>query len=586
VKYYEELFKKPDTDIVDYTNCVQNFLGPAIMGSAIVQGSMLTDTVRNSLDQPLTIEEINKSMEKANFKSAPGMDGLSNIFLKKYWRFFCHALFNYATHCLEKNCLTPNFLSASIKLIPKKGEMSSLKNWRPISLLSNMYKIISRAINNRLNKVVNRICSRAQKGFNDSRYTQEVLINVIETIRHCNSNGISGAVVAVDMAKAFDTLSHGYLTEVFKFFNFGPNMIKWMNLLGTGRTACIILDDCSYSRNFELGRGRAQGDNISPNTFDFADQILIFKIEMDPQVSAVWQHLQPPNNIFPLQVEQSLAEQPETISDFFRNESHRKTGKNESLADDNTTITIMNHSNLSRLRDILDEFARISGLNCNYDKTCILPVGPHLENVNTAGFIITDKIKLLGMDITADFTNTDEIFQNIHTKIVNLVSFCDRFRLTLPGRISVLKNLLIPQINYLGCILSPSRGTLDRMQETLDAFALGPLTCAKDRRYLPPEEGGLGLFNLAIFLDAQRCSWIKRAHNKCIDNWRFDLKQLAPNRDISQIRKPDVDPYLHLILYNIVNSYCEFLPAFSKNVKKFQKSSGFFESSFRAVRPG
>jgi hypothetical protein len=168
VLYYEELFKKPDTDIVDYTNCVQNFLGPEITGSAIVQGSMLTEIERNSLDQPLTLEEIDKSMEKANFKSAPGMDGLSNIFLKKYWRFFRHALFNYATHCFEKNCLTPNFLSASIKLIPKKGEMSSLKNLRPISLLSNMYKIISRAINNRLNKVVNRICSRAQKGFNDS----------------------------------------------------------------------------------------------------------------------------------------------------------------------------------------------------------------------------------------------------------------------------------------------------------------------------------------------------------------------------------------------------------------------------------
>jgi len=548
VKYYEDLYKKPVNDIADYANCVENFLGPEIVGSAIVQGSMLTEAERNSLDLPLTIEEIDKSMEKANFKSAPGMDGLSNKFLKKYWRFFRHALHNYATNCFEKNRLTPNFLSASIKLIPKKGDMSNLKNWRPISLLSNMYKIISRAINNRLNKVVNRICSRAQKGFNDCRYTQEVLINVIETIRHCNSNGISGAVVAVDMAKAFDTLSHGYLTEVFKFFKFGPNMIKWLNLLGTNRTACIILDDCSYSRNFDLGRGRAQGDNISPNTFDFGDQILIFKIEMDPQVSAVWQHLQPPNNNHLLQAEHH--QMPDANTDFFRNESRRETGKNESLADDNTTLTILDYSNLHRLREILDEFARISGLHCNYDKTCILPVGPPVENVNTAGFVITDKIKLLGMDITADFNNTDEIFLNIHEKIVNLISFWDRFRLTLPGRISVLKNLLIPQINYLGCILTPSRLTLDRIQETVDNFALG----------------------------------IKRAHFKCIDNWRFDLHQLSPNNDITQIRKIDIDPYLHPILTNIVNSYCEFLPAFSKNEKNYRKAHIFLNPAF--VRSG
>jgi hypothetical protein len=58
-------------------------------------------------------------------------------------------------------------------MIPKKGELSNLKNWRPISLLSNIYKLISGAINDKLNKVVNRISSRLQKGFNNRRYTQE-----------------------------------------------------------------------------------------------------------------------------------------------------------------------------------------------------------------------------------------------------------------------------------------------------------------------------------------------------------------------------------------------------------------------------
>ena len=74
-----------------------------------------------------------------------------------------------------------------------------------------MYKIISRALNSRLEKVVDRICSRARKGFNSNRYTHEVLINVWETISHFKQNNINGAVVAVDMAKAFDTLSHNFL---------------------------------------------------------------------------------------------------------------------------------------------------------------------------------------------------------------------------------------------------------------------------------------------------------------------------------------------------------------------------------------
>jgi hypothetical protein len=191
------------------------------------------------------------------------------------------------------------------------------------------------------------------------------------------------------MAKAFDTLSHGYLTEVFKFFNFGPGIIKWLNLLGTKRTACIILDDGSYSRNFSLGRGRAQGNNISPNTFDFGDQILIFRIELDPQVASVWQHFQAPHNRLQIEDPAPLNQDP---ANQFENESRRETDKNESLADDNSTLTLMASCNLQALRRILDEFADLSGLQCNYDKTCVLPLGPPVPGIDLAGFNLTDKI--------------------------------------------------------------------------------------------------------------------------------------------------------------------------------------------------
>jgi hypothetical protein len=73
-------------------------------------------------------------------------------------------------------------------------------------------------INNRLKIVLDRITNRSQKGFTNSRYLQEVLINVIEGIAHCKQNNVSGAVVAVDQAKAFDSLNHKFLTEYYKFF--------------------------------------------------------------------------------------------------------------------------------------------------------------------------------------------------------------------------------------------------------------------------------------------------------------------------------------------------------------------------------
>jgi hypothetical protein len=43
------------------------------------------------------------------------------------------------------------------------------------------------------------------------------------------------------------------------------------------------------------------------------------------------------------------------------------------------------------------------------------------------------------------------------------------------------------------------------------------------QRYLKPDQGGLGIFNLVDFLNAQKCSWIKRVLNNQIDNWRLSL---------------------------------------------------------------
>ena len=78
-----------------------------------------------------------------------------------------------------------NFYDGTNQTNSKKGDCTKIGNWRPINLLSNFYKIVSRMINNRLKEVANRILSRAQKGFNKKRYIQESILNVMETMDFC-----------------------------------------------------------------------------------------------------------------------------------------------------------------------------------------------------------------------------------------------------------------------------------------------------------------------------------------------------------------------------------------------------------------
>jgi hypothetical protein len=161
---------------------------------------------------------------------------------------------------------------------------------------------------------------------------------------------------------------------------------------------------------------------------------------------------------------------------------------------------------LSALRDILDDFGRISGLKCNYEKTVIVPIGDtSVIPENLFGFVVDSKVKLLGMEITNKLDNIDDIFIDLGERILNLILFWSRFRLTLAGIIAIVKTLLIPQLNYLGCILTPSRIVIDNIQSMIDDFALDGLRVGKNRYYIPPSEGGIGLIHIGTFLMAQSC---------------------------------------------------------------------------------
>jgi hypothetical protein len=286
--HFVKIYRKDPNEPDDLTGCIENFLGDEIMQNPLVTESRLTEHERTSLDVPLTMDELNKALEGANGASAAGIDGLNTKFIKKFWYIFNVPLLKYSATCFQKGRLTRSFKTAVFKLIPKKGDCSDINKWRPISLLSCLYKVISRAINNRLKLVVNRFTTRAQKGFTSHRYIQEVLINVLETINHCKLGNINGALISIDQSKAFDTISHKYCSEVFKFFGFGNNFINMMETIGTGRTATILYEDSTYSQEILLERCRPQGDGPSPIQYNMAEGILLIKIELDPNVASVY----------------------------------------------------------------------------------------------------------------------------------------------------------------------------------------------------------------------------------------------------------------------------------------------------------
>jgi hypothetical protein len=587
--YYATLYKKDANEPVNFDNCIENFLGETICNHPITAGRKIPLDLAARLDLPFSIEELDTSISQGN-KSACGMDGLSNCFIKKYWHFFRTPLHNYFATVLEKKELTPTFRTGLIKLIPKKGDPSKLTNWRPISLLSCMYKILSRALNNRLKLACDFIYSRAQKGFTSNRYIQEVLINLCETIGYCNEHDIPACIVAIDQSKAFDSISHRYMIEAYKFFGMGNAFINVLTTLGSGRNACISFDDGSISPPFDLERGRTQGNGPSPCEYNIGQQILLLKIELCPEIASVYNHLQVPRTVLGTYrvPHPSINEAIEFENNpRFGAESNCATDKAEGFADDTSVATLFEHDSLLALKNVLVHFASFSGLRCNMEKTAILQIGriiPVPDQVRDLGFTLCTETKVLGMNISADPALWMGNFENILINIRKKITFWDRFSLSLPGRICVIKSLLISPLSHLGSFFMPSKPLLNNIQKALDNFAKGKLNVSVSKITISVEAGGLGLFNVEEFLMSQQCCWVFRAKKSCRDNWRNDIFELSFGNPLALSPKI-INVNRHPILHSIACSFERLRIKFDKRNENYLTSTIFYNPMiFRETR--
>ena len=403
---------------------------------------------------------------------------------------------------------------------------------------------------------MNKLTPCSQKGHANGRYCQEVLIGVIDTIETCKSKKIKGALLSLDIQKAFDSLSHSYLENVFKFFNFGPNISRWLTILSMNRAARIVINSDISTDIFELELGNAQGDTISPFLFNLGYQILLFKLEFDLQIAGLVPAVNLPNNFPPL---------PDNISQV--------PPKVYAMADDATVLTRMDFDTLVRIRNILADFQSLSGLACNVEKTTLMQFGsiePVPQNILDLGFDVKNEVKLLGLKIQNNCSNYNASKNDIEEKIAAQIRFWNRFDLSLPGRISVSKTFMYSQLNYIGCFLPIENERLVNIENNIEQYVKGPLNISKERMTLSREEGGLGLFSLGIFLGSQVCMWAKRAQS-LDDNWKLRLYKGSYGNTLN-LRSKNFCKREEPILFNIAYNMERFQNLLSKVGDNYKES--------------
>jgi hypothetical protein len=86
VSYYRELYKIPSEPVQAQNKTIEEFLGNAALEEEVLN-SKLSNDEKESLERPLSIDELDASINKAKLNSAPGIDGISNRFIKEFWEY-------------------------------------------------------------------------------------------------------------------------------------------------------------------------------------------------------------------------------------------------------------------------------------------------------------------------------------------------------------------------------------------------------------------------------------------------------------------------------------------------------------------
>ena len=261
VDFYKDLFKKEHNS------------GFTLSSDFFFAEELVTLVENENLESPFTEEEIKKAVFDSYPDGAPGPDGIPFFFYQHFWEVIkvdLIAMFN-DFHKGELDIHRLNF--AMLSLIPKEPDATSMKKFRPISLLNCSFKIFTKVLTNKLTRILQRLIASNQSAFLKGRYILESVVTAHEVVHSVHSGKKQGLVLKLDYEKAFDKVDLGFLLDLLKKRGFGDTWINWIQQITHNGSVGVKINN-TESDFFLAGKGLRQGDPISPLLFNLVVDVL------------------------------------------------------------------------------------------------------------------------------------------------------------------------------------------------------------------------------------------------------------------------------------------------------------------------